>query len=473
MTINAICLILPINVFSNPGKFSLGRFFLVKLTFCCFFVLDKDCEGFACTSMNNLPHGSPLCWFHANLSVLIVLFSLFLMNRFAQELHLPCQLSLDQTDVKDSFTFDENQQQKILLIRPSMDKLTSLRKQPQQQHGSIKAESVFALNQTTTTSNYGSRGGSETKNQKRLDILEQLKSNLKKSYPFARLIGIQLIMDSSHLTDLEHGYRCSWLALQSLHNDERNFNDKSKTKFQIKPCGQICCCISEPADSPEQFYRNELYDFRKKINEELQKLTQIEDKSIRGIFVEFESEQIAASVFKRLKRRSQSSSSSSSSSKLKSRSESNQALLDDVETNFVDYIHDRCHYPAPRPDDINWRNLGVAIKRKWIRKCFCTIFLLIIFLFLSTPTYVFKLLDIYCLQHLHDQPILRPLSFLFDYLNPMLMVMLVSSMPSIVIYVLRMIPYQTISGLNHALMVNLYSFMILTVIILPSAGFLT
>nr|XP_046920581.1 calcium permeable stress-gated cation channel 1-like [Dermatophagoides farinae] len=428
MTIISIFVILPVNIYSN-----------------------SNCNGFACTSMNNLPHGSWLCWFHANLSVIVVLIALFLMNRFAQELRLPCQLSLDQNDVKEAFAFDEDQQQKILLIRPSLNQLSSLR---QSEKIPLNNQSVFAL------SKISDEPESSHHQPNKFDILERLRSNLNHSYPFAKLNGIQLIMDNRRLNDLQQKYHRSWLALQWLQSTVSNV---TQNKIQICPYGQICCCMSVSTDSPKEFYSKELANFRREINYELQNLTKLQNQSIRGIFVEFESEQIASSVYKRIKRRSNMSK----------RRIGSPNLMDHIETDLTRLIHDRCHYPAPRPDDINWRNLGVETKRKWAWKCLCTFILFIIFFFLSTPTYVFKLLDLYALKHLHDQNILGPISLLVDYLNPMLMVMLVSSMPTIVQHVLEMIPYQTISGLNYAIMTHLYSFMVLTIIILPSAGFLT
>lgn len=59
------------------------------------------------------------------------------------------------------------------------------------------------------------------------------------------------------------------------------------------------------------------------------------------------------------------------------------------------------------------------------------------------------------------------------YLNPLLIATLASMMPMIVAKVLQRIPYRTISEFNHAVMINIFVFMVLTIIILPSAGFLT
>ncbi len=45
-------------------------------------------------------------------------------------------------------------------------------------------------------------------------------------------------------------------------------------------------------------------------------------------------------------------------------------------------------------------------------------------------------------------------------------------LPTIVIFACEMIPYKTISALNHAVMWKVFVFLLMMVIILPSAGFL-
>lgn len=57
-------------------------------------------------------------------------------------------------------------------------------------------------------------------------------------------------------------------------------------------------------------------------------------------------------------------------------------------------------------------------------------------------------------------------------MSPFLLMLLAVILPSIVTFACQMIPYKTISNLNHAVMSKVYAFLVMMIIVLPSTGFL-
>lgn len=126
---------------------------------------------------------------------------------------------------------------------------------------------------------------------------------------------------------------------------------------------------------------------------------------------------------------------------------------------------------APYPYDINWLNIGIDTKLVSLRKLCLSMLLFMIFFFLSTPSILLKYLEFVASKEKIDRGIGRFGSTLTDFISPFMLMMCATILPSIVTYACQMIPYKTISALNHAVMAKVFAFLLMMILILPSAGF--
>ncbi|UXI19799.1 lectin [Sarcoptes scabiei] len=371
LTIITNGIVMPINIFSNI-----------------------NCDGFACTSMSNLPHNTWYCWVHANCAIIAIITMVYIMNKFTRELNF----------IED---VESNTAKRILLVR--------FREPISKQ----------------------SQSGEE-------NSTEFLRKSFERRFIGSKVIGIQIVFDTQNLERLRTDFNNSYRALEY----SKKIFDQNNQRLMIRPhiASELCPCLPHRIDSIN-FYTDEIERLRKSIEIELSQMT---SKPIRTIFIELETEQMAKRIH------------NDCSNDVREKS-----IEDSLEWIESDVDH------APQPDDVNWDNLLADIDKAWIIKILCSIILFVIFFFLSTPAYVFKLLDMIAIKPLNDQGIIRKDSILMGYLNPLLIATLASMMPMIVAKVLQRIPYRTISEFNHAVMINIFVFMVLTIIILPSAGFLT
>lgn len=126
---------------------------------------------------------------------------------------------------------------------------------------------------------------------------------------------------------------------------------------------------------------------------------------------------------------------------------------------------------APYPYDINWLNIGIDTKLVSLRKMCLSLLLFLIFFFLSTPSILLKYLEFVASKEKIDRGIGRFGSTLTDFISPLLLMVCATILPSIVTYACQLIPYKTISALNHAVMAKVFAFLLMMILILPSAGF--
>lgn len=125
---------------------------------------------------------------------------------------------------------------------------------------------------------------------------------------------------------------------------------------------------------------------------------------------------------------------------------------------------------APFPDDINWSGVSVGYKMVWLRNIAVNIWLFFIFFFLSTPTIVLKAMELLNIKSVLSGGQSKVNSKFTEYFSTLTLMLMTVVLPFIVTYACRMIPYKTISALNHAIMWKVYLFLVMMVIILPSLG---
>ena len=113
------------------------------------------------------------------------------------------------------------------------------------------------------------------------------------------------------------------------------------------------------------------------------------------------------------------------------------------------------------------------MKLLWLRKIAISLILFLIFFFLSTPAFLLKAMELSKAEELLRKGIGKLGSTFTDFLSPFLMMILSIILPSIVNYACQLIPYKTISALNHAIMSKVFAFLLMMILILPSAGFLS
>lgn len=127
----------------------------------------------------------------------------------------------------------------------------------------------------------------------------------------------------------------------------------------------------------------------------------------------------------------------------------------------------------------------------WMKKAFLYIFLFIIFFFLSTPAIILKIVEWVGNREKISQGTFvlvseRKWFFLFsktsiifcfknstwtEFLSPLFLMSLATVLPSMVIYASQLVPNKTISALNHTVMSKTFAYLLMMIIILPSAGF--
>jgi len=107
----------------------------------------------------------------------------------------------------------------------------------------------------------------------------------------------------------------------------------------------------------------------------------------------------------------------------------------------------------------------------WLRKFGIYLFLFVVFFFLSTPSILLKVMEFIANQKSINEGIGKIGSTWTEFLSPLLLMLMTIVLPTIVIFACEMIPYKTISALNHAVMWKVFVFLLMMVIILPSTGF--
>ncbi|XP_025018589.1 CSC1-like protein 1 isoform X2 [Tetranychus urticae] len=131
---------------------------------------------------------------------------------------------------------------------------------------------------------------------------------------------------------------------------------------------------------------------------------------------------------------------------------------------------------APDPTDINWDALVINKKGMWFRTFGVNFLLFIIFFFCTTPSFILPYISnfpansaFFELQKKYEHE-LKPISFLAQFLKPLVLLLVASILPSVVYYFSSLVPDPLKSEQTHGVMWRVYCFMILMIIIIPSLG---
>ena len=124
---------------------------------------------------------------------------------------------------------------------------------------------------------------------------------------------------------------------------------------------------------------------------------------------------------------------------------------------------------APHPEDVNWFDVTASNKQKWLRRALVYFFILVVFLFLSTPSIALSYLQSSVLNQT-VRKMTKESPIVSEYLYPLMLVVTGSILPALVMWISSYLPYERQSGLDHATMWNVFMFNLFMVLVLPSLG---
>lgn len=138
---------------------------------------------------------------------------------------------------------------------------------------------------------------------------------------------------------------------------------------------------------------------------------------------------------------------------------------------------------APTPADINWHNLTSETGGWWCRWGLVNLILFIVLFFLTTPTYVVKLLNDYweAIKNAENNgtmpepapgPVQTP-SLISAFLPTLMLWTFTALMPTLVSYSEFWLSHWTKSKQNYAVMTKTFGYLIFMILILPSLGFVS
>uniref|UniRef100_T1JYC2 CSC1/OSCA1-like cytosolic domain-containing protein n=1 Tax=Tetranychus urticae TaxID=32264 RepID=T1JYC2_TETUR len=113
---------------------------------------------------------------------------------------------------------------------------------------------------------------------------------------------------------------------------------------------------------------------------------------------------------------------------------------------------------APDPTDINWDALVINKKGMWFRTFEVNFLLFIIFFFCTTPSFILPYISnfpansaFFELQKKYEHE-LKPISFLAQFLKPLVLLLVASILPDVVYYFSSLVPDPLKSEQKHGVM---------------------
>jgi len=371
-------------------------------------------QGFARTTIINLPENSPLYWVHVVGASFISLIGIFMMHRFSKVIHM-----------------DEEQiTRRTLLIR---------------------------------------RVPKDRRNK------EALAAYFQRSIPNCVIEGIQSVYDvrglmtlTNELTTLVNA-RCFCIEYLELKGKRLQLRPSTFGEFG---CLCSCCCKRCKLIDGIQYYTQKEEELQESIRNEMQKAV---SHPTGGFFITFETERMAQMAFVHLRRQQERAFSfcpfSNTFTQITNWCQKCLKLnKDDDEMNVARWM---VSY-APYPDDINWCDITVNLRMQWFRSIVVSLLLLVLFVFISTPTVILNASDtlklsnfIGWLQYFLPSEIGSKVP---ELIGPLILVIAASALPAIVTLACQYIAYINASAKNHSIMWKVYLFLLLMVIIWPSLG---
>jgi hypothetical protein len=369
-------------------------------------------QGFARTTIINLPEDSPLYWVHVVGASIISLVGIFMMHRFSKVIKL-----------------DEDQiTRRTLLIR---------------------------------------RIPKDKRNK------ELLKAYFQKAVPNCEIEGIHPVYDvrrlialNNELTNLVNA-KCYCIEYLELKGKRLQLRPSAFGEF-----GCLCgCCERCRKIDGIQFYTKKEEELQQLISDEMEKAV---SHPTGGFFITFRTELMAQRVFVHLREQQEKAFSFCPFSNTFTQvSTWFQKCLHHTNNDDLGVSRWMVSY-APFPDDINWCDITVNLRMQWFRSIVVSLLLVVLFVFMSTPLVILNASDtlklsniIGWLQYFLPSEIGSKVP---ELIGPLILVIAASALPAIVTLACQYISYVSISAKNHAIMWKVYLFLLLMVIIWPSLG---
>lgn len=370
-------------------------------------------QGFARTTIINLPEDSPLYWVHVVGTSIISLIGIFMMHHFSKV------IKLDEEQIT----------RRTLLIR---------------------------------------RIPKDKRNK------ELLAAYFQKAVPNCVIEGIQSVYDvrrlvplTNELTNLVNAksYCSEYLQLKGKRLQLR------PSAFGEFGCLCGCCCERCRETDGIQFYTKKEEELQQLISTEMNKVV---SHQTGGFFITFQTEQMAQEAFVHLRQQQERAFSFCPFSNTFTQiSTWCQKCLNSPRNDELDVARWMVSY-APFPDDINWCDITVNLRMQWFRSIVVSVLLVILFVFMSTPLVILNASDtlklsniIGWLQYFLPSEIGSKVP---ELIGPLILVIAASALPAIVTLACQYISYVNTSAKNHAIMWKVYLFLLLMVIIWPSLG---
>lgn len=369
-------------------------------------------QGFARTTIINLPENAQFYWAHVIGASVISLVGIFMMHRFSKV------IKLDEEQIT----------RRTLLIR---------------------------------------RVPKDKRNK------ELLANYFQNSIPNCVIEGIQSVYDVRTLTLLTNeltilvNAKCYCIEYLELKGHRLQLRPYAFGEF-----GCLCgCCSSCNKVDGIKYYTEKEEQLQQLISNEMAKSV---SHPTGGFFVTFQSEKMAQQAFIHLRKQQERALSfcpfSSTFTQISTWCHSCMHLSEDDELQVARWM---ISY-APYPDDINWCDITVNLRMQWFRSIIVSLLLLILFVFISTPTVILNASDtlklsnlIGWLQYFLPSEIGSKVP---ELISPLILVIAASALPAIVTLACQYIAYMSTSAKNHAIMWKVYLFLVLMVIIWPSLG---
>lgn len=369
-------------------------------------------QGYARTTIINLPENSPLYWVHVIGTTFISLIGIFMMHRFSRVIKMD----------------DEQITRRTLLIR---------------------------------------RVPKQKRNKELLAIYFQ------NSIPNCVIEGVQSVYDVRALSLLTN--EMTNLVNARCYCVEYSETNGKLLKIRPRSFGELgflcaCCECCHKVDGI-QYYSTQEARYHQKINGEFNRTIM---NPTGAFFVTFQTEKMAQEAYVHLRQQQEKAYSFCPFANTFTQVSTwftrliNIPTTDDLEISrwMVSY--------APYPNDINWCDISVNLRMQWLRSILVNSLLLILFVFISTPAVILNASDQLKIAQLFQWlQFLLPSdigSKVPGLVSPFILVCASSALPAIVTLACQSIAYMNLSAKNHAIMWKVYLFLLLMVIVWPSLG---
>jgi len=388
-------------------------FFLLILTIICLFVIlpvnlsgEVEVRPFAQTTISNIPPNSKRLWVHVSCSFLLLGISLWMMCHFSRIINA-----------------DTNQYIKRTLLIENVPK------------------------------------------KKRTS--DALRQYFESVFPGILIDGIQFVYDTRNLKKLHMEYvnaiQAKNYCVQYLEERNRHL---CLRKCHIMPS----CCPCCPRTDALEYYTN----LKTKLEDQLVKeFYSTIGRPLGSVFVTFKDTLLARNVFQHCSEMKDSSWTTTCLIRSLKYCP-NRLPTYDVERTQDGLMVNRWEVAkAPYPDEINWADIGIQHRWIWVRRIVVYTILTFFFLFISTPIIMTNMLSYLRINDAISGVVSRISWFspvFKEFYTPLIFNIFSIILPYFVQYACDYLPYKTMTQKNKSIMCQVFVYLLLMVIILPSLG---